>query len=205
MSLLVRAPMVADADALGAVHVRAWQAAYCGGLMPDGYLASLSIDERASMWCGALRRAPAARSSRFVVTTDDAVIGFALVGPVDRDEASEVGELYAINIDPDHWGTGAGTALISAGEAALQDAGFSKAVLWVHPDNGRACRFYTARGWSRDNVDRRQDVLGVAVVETRFSRTLTASRQSGSPASSRSSAGSAASIASTSASSRHTI
>jgi hypothetical protein len=38
---VIRQPTVDDADALGRTHVRAWQAAYRGGLMPDEYLDSL--------------------------------------------------------------------------------------------------------------------------------------------------------------------
>jgi GNAT superfamily N-acetyltransferase len=63
----------------------------------------------------------------------------SLVGPAGGDDAAGVAELYAINVDPDYWGT-AGPALIEAGLAALRDHGFTTA-LWVHPDNARDCRF----------------------------------------------------------------
>jgi len=50
VSLEIRTPEAGDADDLGRVHVRAWQAAYSGGLMPEDYLNSLSESERASLW-----------------------------------------------------------------------------------------------------------------------------------------------------------
>ena len=173
VSVVIRTPLLEDADALGRVHVRAWQAAYRDGLMPDDYLASLSSQERASMWRDGLADPPRRRASRFVAVADNEVVGFSDVGPAGRDDTAEVGELYAINVDPDYWGAGAGSALIEAGLTALHDHGFTTAILWVHPDNARACRFYAARGWSDEQIKRRQDVLGVEVPETQFSIVLT--------------------------------
>lgn len=165
----IRMPQVEDADALGRVHVRAWQAAYVGGLMPDEYLDSLSETDRASMWRSSLESPPQARRTRLVATVDDEVVGFALVGPSGESPNDDVGELYAINVDPDHWGTGAGAALIDAAVDALRASGFASAVLWVHPDNRRARSFYARRGWIDDGIDREQEVLGVEVPETRLS------------------------------------
>ena len=160
MGAQIRVPRVEDADALGRVHVRAWQTAYAGGLLPDEYLGSLSETDRASMWRSSLEDPPQARRTRLVATVDDEVVGFALVGPAGESQNDGVGELYAINVDPDHWGTGAGVALIDAAVDALQASGFTSAVLWVHPDNRRACAFDARRGWIDDGVDRQQEVLG---------------------------------------------
>ena len=99
------------------------------------------------------------------------VVGFILVGPGADDTAPE-GEVYAINVDPHHWGGGAGTLLLDAGTRALTEEGFTRAVLWVHPGNRRARRFYEARGWSADDAERTQDVLGVTVPEARYVRPL---------------------------------
>lgn len=174
VSLEIRTPEAGDADDLGRVHVRAWQAAYSGGLMPEDYLNSLSESERASMWRTWLENPPRPRETRLVATVDDEVIGFALVGPAGGDEKSDIGELYAINVDPDHWGTGAGAALIDAAITALRANRFASAVLWVHPDNDRARRFYTSGGWIDDKIELRQEVLGVEVPEVRLSLDLDA-------------------------------
>ena len=45
----VRPATVHDARAIATVHVRSWRSAYTG-LLPDGYLESLSVDRGASMW-----------------------------------------------------------------------------------------------------------------------------------------------------------
>jgi len=147
--------------------------------MPDDYLDSLSATERAAMWRSSLESPPRPRASRLVATVEDEVVGFALVGPASSDADAGVGELYAINVVPDHWGTGAAPALIDAATAALRTCGFASAVLWVHPDNVRARRFYAARGWIDDRVERRETVLGVDVPEVRLSlASLTADTES---------------------------
>jgi hypothetical protein len=45
--LTIRAATVADATAIGEVHVRSWQAAYAG-LIPADFLARLSAESRAA-------------------------------------------------------------------------------------------------------------------------------------------------------------
>ncbi|MGF1618467.1 MAG: GNAT family N-acetyltransferase [Acidimicrobiia bacterium] len=169
----LRAPQPEDAEALGVVHVRAWQAAYRGGLMPDDYLDSLSAEERAERWRPALEQPPGTRRARLVVEDGSGtVIGFILVGPEDGDDDNPTGELFAINVDPDHWGTGAGRLLHDAGVEALSEAGFDRAVLWVHPDNARARAFYESLGWQSDDVTRQAEVMGVEVPEVRYSISL---------------------------------
>lgn len=177
VSYLVRSPVHGDADRLGEIHVRAWQAAY-GGFMPDDYLDSLSVPERADMWRDWLGQEPRLRSGRFVAIFDEAVevegsdelAGFILVGPAGGDADAEIGEVYALNVHPGSWGTGAGDALMVAGLALLADSGFRTAVLWVHPDNDNARGFYEYRDWILDAEERTQDVFGVVVPEVRYSR-----------------------------------
>jgi ribosomal protein S18 acetylase RimI-like enzyme len=163
----VRTPVTADAEALGSLHVRAWQRAY-RSLMPDDYLDGLSIDDRNEMWATALGRDPRIPSGRLVAEDDGEVVGFIIVGPAGGEEDSAEGEVYALNVDPDAWGRGAGQALLAAGEAALRSAGFAEAMLWVHPGNERARRFYERAGWRDDGAERDEEVLGVETPEVRY-------------------------------------
>lgn len=173
MGYRVRVPTVGDANALGRVHVRAWQAAYRDGLMPDDYLDALSEAERAAQWRERLGREPEPRSSRLVAVAEDgAVVGFVLVGPADEGPDADTGEVHALNVDPEHWGQGAGCDLLAWGVEELAASGFTRAVLWVHPGNKRARRFYEVHSWRDDALERRQEVLGVTVTETRYSRAL---------------------------------
>jgi GNAT superfamily N-acetyltransferase len=50
-----------------------------------------------------------------VAEQDGRVVGFAVAGAAKDPQGA--GELYAINVDPDHWGTGAGRALLVAAHA----------------------------------------------------------------------------------------
>jgi len=172
-ALIVREPVETDAPSIGTVHVRAWQKAYRGGLMPDEYLDGLFGDERAQMWAEGLRRPPRTTFARFVAEDDGgSVVGFVTVGPADGELNSSEGELYALNVDPDAWGRGFGQALLLAATDALSEAGFREALLWVHPGNERARAFYERFGWGSDGGQRQEEVLGVLVPEVRYRRPL---------------------------------
>ena len=67
-----------------------------------------------------------------VVTVDDHVVGTACFGSCRDVEGMPLGELYTINLDPDHWGHGLGRRLLS--EVTDQLVAFGDAgVLWVVP------------------------------------------------------------------------
>lgn len=166
-----RPARLADAPAIGLLHVRAWQAAY-HELMPAAYLDNLSADDRAQMWRRDIIR-PRDRSRLLVIELNDCILGFAAVGPP-RDTGTDdaTGELYAINVDPGTWGTGAGATLLDAATTELAELGFTQAILWVHPENARARRFYERGGWTPDEAARQVEVLGVVVPEVRYRRPL---------------------------------
>jgi GNAT superfamily N-acetyltransferase len=165
----VRPATVADAAAIGRLHVRAWQAAYRGH-MPDTYLDGLRAEERAAYWERALRRQDR-RGVILVAEQAGEVIGFATAGPSPDPEGA--GELFAINLDPDHWGTGAGRVLLEAAQEELDRMGFAESVLWVLTGNARARRFYERAGWTADGTERRDEVFGVTVAEVRYRRRWT--------------------------------
>jgi ribosomal protein S18 acetylase RimI-like enzyme len=165
----IRAATPADAPAMGRVHVRAWQAAY-RGQMPDDYLDGLRPADRQAHWEGALRRDDL-RGALLVAERDGEVVGFAVVGPSRDPEGA--GELYVLNLDPDHWGTGAGRALLAAAQAELDRQGFAETVLWVLVGNARARRFYEIAGWTADGAERSSEVFGVSVSEVRYRRRST--------------------------------
>lgn len=162
----VRPATAADAPAMGRLVVRAWQAAYRGH-MPDDYLDGLRAEDRADYWDGMLRREDL-RGVVLVAERAGEVIGFAAAGP--SPDPAGAGELFAINLDPGHWGTGAGRALLEAAQAELVRMGFAEMVLWVLPGNARARRFYEIAGWVADGSSRTSEVFGVTVPEVRYRR-----------------------------------
>jgi ribosomal protein S18 acetylase RimI-like enzyme len=170
----VRPATVADAPAMGRVHIRAWQAAY-RGQMPEDYLDGLRPEDRAAYWDGVLRR-EGRRGAVLVAERAGEVVVFAAAGPSPDPEGA--GELYAIDVDPAHWGTGAGRALLGAARAELAGMGFDETVLWVLPANARARRFYEIAGWVADGTERTSEVFGVTVPEVRYRRRSTSAESS---------------------------
>jgi ribosomal protein S18 acetylase RimI-like enzyme len=170
----VRPATVTDAPAMGRLVVRAWRAAYRGH-MPDDYLDGLRPEDRAAYWDGVLRR-EGRRGVILVAERGGEVVGFAAAGPSPDPEGA--GELYAINVDPAHWGTGAGRALLLAAQAELASLGFDDTVLWVLPANARARRFYEIAGWVADGTERTMEVFGVSVPEVRYRRRSTSEESS---------------------------
>lgn len=169
--IVVREAAVSDADALGRVHVEAWRAAYAG-MMPDDFLASLDPAKRAARWRERLGASTKDRATFVALDETNALVGFVSVGPA-RDGGD--GELYAINVAPRAWGTGAATALLARAVEALRVLGHREAILWVLRQNARARRFYEREGW-RQTGDRRDTVsendFAFEVDELRYARAL---------------------------------
>src|SRR6267378_4296634 len=103
--LILREATRADARAIADIHVTAWRAAY-RDLMPQSYLESLSIDERARMWEKTIARPGPAQLA--LAELDGELAGFCLYGPTRDREATDVAEIYAVNVRPARWRQGAG-------------------------------------------------------------------------------------------------
>ncbi|MDY7101045.1 MAG: GNAT family N-acetyltransferase [Actinomycetota bacterium] len=171
-----------DGPAIGRVHVAAWRAAY-REVMPAVFLDGLEPTERGERWRATLTAAsvdPADHPATFVVPgADGDVEGFALVGAArDADVGIGVGELWAINVEPAAWGSGAGPALLARAREALIGRGYVESVLWVVERNPRARRFYEREGWSADGAVRTEEIGGTAVREVRYRCGLAASNGS---------------------------
>ncbi|MDQ3738923.1 MAG: GNAT family N-acetyltransferase [Actinomycetota bacterium] len=141
--------------------------------MSDDYLDGLRAQDRADNWRRGLST-PRPRRHLRVLELNGSVVGFAAFGPVADDPGStEVGELYAINLDPDVWRQGLGRTLLRDVVATLATDGYPSAVLWVASENARARGLYEAEGWVFDSTERDAEVLGARVHEVRYHRDLT--------------------------------
>ncbi len=158
---MIRPGTAADAEGVARVHVETWQAAYAHAL-PSEQLEALSLEEAVERH----RRWP----PELVAEQDGEIVGFVSVG-ASRDPGTD-GELFAIYVHPEHWGTGVGRALLDAGEEELRRLGHNEAILWVLEDNPRARRFYEIAGWSADGAAREIHIFGFDVDEVRYSKRL---------------------------------
>jgi GNAT superfamily N-acetyltransferase len=161
----IRLARADDARAVAHVHVTTWQDAY-RGLLPDEYLDSLDVTERAN----AYRRAGLLTDPErpvFVYEKEGRIDGFGWVGPSADEPGS--GELYAIYVTASNWGTGVGRDLMDAAERWLAER-FTAATLWVLVENVRARRFYEKRGWALDGATKDDDREAFVMHEVRYRR-----------------------------------
>jgi ribosomal protein S18 acetylase RimI-like enzyme len=156
-----------DAPAIAHVHVETWRGAYAHAF-PADYLAALDPARRARFWRETVERG----DDVLVAERDGRVVGFASVGPSPGDDGAR-GELYAIYVLPEAWGTGMGRELLTAAVDRLTARGFAEAILWVLEDNPRARRFYEAGGWRADGERRTETIGGIPAGEVRYGRVLT--------------------------------
>jgi ribosomal protein S18 acetylase RimI-like enzyme len=151
MPVAIREATPNDAEAIAGIHVRAWQAAYRGQLS-DEYLDGLRVDDRLEMHRGALE-APPPDYRMWVAEDDGRSVGFAVTGKSqDADAEERTAEVYAIYLEPDRMGTGAGRELFEHAVDDLRERGFRAATLWVLETNERARRFYEIAGWKHDGA-----------------------------------------------------
>ncbi len=119
------------------MHVASWQRAYAG-IVPDAYLASLSVAEREHNWRQLHEQQPA----HLLVARDaGGVTGFVAFGASrDADAPAAGGEIWAIYVAPQAWSAGIGQRLLHAATEQLQSEGFCTTSLWVIAGNQRAMR-----------------------------------------------------------------
>ncbi|MDR7484532.1 MAG: GNAT family N-acetyltransferase [Armatimonadota bacterium] len=124
----------ADARQIARIHVLAWQETY-HNILPDQFLASLSVERRQEMWTAQLAD-PTRASGIFVVEREGAgVVGFSSAGPARGEALGFSGELYAIYLLASHQRRGLGRALFCAAAGFLHQHGVRSMMLWVLKDN----------------------------------------------------------------------
>ncbi|KRB76033.1 GCN5 family acetyltransferase [Nocardioides sp. Root190] len=152
----VRVGWPADAAAMAAVQLRAWQQRYDDRMAAQLEEQGIGPDELATAWRGTLGRPPQARQRAMVALVHDEVVGFALTGPnTDPDaDASVDGEIGEFTIDPERTRAGHGSRLLQACADTLVADGFTRAVFWVDAADDISRAFLTSAGWAPDGASR---------------------------------------------------
>jgi GrpB-like predicted nucleotidyltransferase (UPF0157 family)/RimJ/RimL family protein N-acetyltransferase len=163
---VLRDATLADARSIADLHAQSWRATY-RGLVPQGYLDSLSGDDRLEKWLSWLATGPPANQAVVVVQRGQ-IRGFATICATEGVPPV----LGAIYVDVEHWGRGYGGALLAAAEERARNAGHTEMTLWVHPRNEHARRFYERAGWTDDGLERTATAWGVELPERRYRRRL---------------------------------
>jgi ribosomal protein S18 acetylase RimI-like enzyme len=144
----VRPARLEELPDVARVRVASWRAGYAG-LVPDSELVAIGEPDRLDAWVA--RMSTSTGTTTLVAVRDDVVIGFAAQGAERSDLAPAVpgrGEVYALYVHPDHWGTGAGHALMTASRAELRARGFDAVSIWVLEGNERGIAFYLRQGFA---------------------------------------------------------
>jgi ribosomal protein S18 acetylase RimI-like enzyme len=148
--------------------VAAWRAAY-RGILSDAFLDGLDVKRIEQAWVEIVESSDRAN---LVVEVDERAIGFVGFGAA-RDEdtdPAQVAEVYGIYVHPDHWRTGAGSALMEAALEQLHQGGYTEVVLWTMRDNTPAHGFYRKNGFRRDARTKISERGGEPFTEVRFRR-----------------------------------
>ena len=185
----IRKARPADSVAIAAVHVAAWRNTY-PGILPDAYLAKLSVSRQAVYYDQAIRSGTgvmvASASGADVAPGGAArIIGFTTASRARHGEISgqvlgegEIETLYVLDDWREH---GVGRRLLRAAAAHLAEAGCRSAFLWVLRDN--PSRWFYERLGGKPAAEAVIHVGGQGITQTAFvwdpiERLLAASPQS---------------------------
>lgn len=145
----VREAVPGDGAAIGLVNLNGWRTAYAG-IMPEDFLRQRTPEKAAEFWKKSLE----AKNSVTLVAQKDGLIRGFLNGGKAREGLTDFdSEVYAIYVDQELRGAGAGETLIRAFWALEAARGSRSCALWVLEANPHR-RFYEKMGGSL--LDRRQ-------------------------------------------------
>ena len=165
----VRPAVASDAAQVASVHANSSRAAY-EGVAPAG-AQSLTLEQRKAFWEDAIEFGEPLLQ---VALDGERVIGF--VGyDRSRDPRSKAttGEIWALYVEPSHWGRGGGLALWDAAREGLLEEGCTDVTLWIPTCNDRALRFVELAGFKRElSSAKTVKVSGVKLEEIRLRRPL---------------------------------
>ncbi|HET6307501.1 MAG TPA: GNAT family N-acetyltransferase [Rhodopila sp.] len=172
--IALRKARVADAIAIGAVHVAAWRSAY-PGILPDEFLARLSVSRQAAYYEAAIRGGTGvvvATASGVDVPsgTGPRIIGFSTAGRARHAEIGgkrlAEGEVETLYVLDDWRERGVGRRLMRAAAGHLMDIGCKSAFLWVLRDN--PSRWFYQRLGGRPVAEQMIPFAGHMVAQTAF-------------------------------------
>ncbi|GAA0317688.1 GNAT family N-acetyltransferase [Streptomyces polychromogenes] len=172
MTITVREMDGADIEAVSAIRVRGWQAAYAG-LVPREYLDAMTVEEDAEQRRRWFSR-PERTSRDLVALGGSGPVGWIAYGPWrgEPPAAEAVGEVYALYVSPELIGTGIGRRLLDEAHARMRAEGFTTSALWVLAGNERGRRFYERAGYRADGEARDDPYDTIVLTELRHLRAL---------------------------------
>lgn len=170
----LRKARVADAIAIGAVHVAAWRSTY-PGILPDTYLAKMSVSRQAAYYDAAIRggtgvTVATASGIDVPIGSGPRIIGFTTAGRARHMEVGgrrlAEGEVETLYVLDDWRERGVGRRLMRAAAAHLVDSGCKSAFVWVLRDN--PSRWFYQRIGGKPAAEQTVRIAGQDVAQTAF-------------------------------------
>ena len=155
----IRTATETDRYDIGRVYCESWKAAY-QNLLPRTYLDTLTpescVPEKVS-------------ADDIVLEKRGAVVGICHISEARDREDKAWGEVVAIYLLPEMWGTGVGSELLQEALKRLKENGFRNICLWVLKDNIRARKFYDKNGFQASGNEREIEIAVCRVSEVEYS------------------------------------
>ncbi|MDX1492521.1 MAG: GNAT family N-acetyltransferase [Longimicrobiales bacterium] len=162
---MLRPGVVADAEAIEAVHYASREAVYAGRVAdwpPPGPDRPGRI-RRWQQWLSD------PEISALVADDGGHIVGFCTIRPSqDEDVPPSTAEMPTLYIRPDYWHRGLGRSLCQAALDLASQAGFEILTLWVLEMNQRARRFYEIFGFEADGATKVDELTTERLVALRY-------------------------------------
>ncbi len=168
--ITVRRAEPTDAVAIAAVHVAAWRSTY-PGILPDAYLARMSVTRQAIGYERSIRRGISVHVAQNSLPAQGQpasgrprIVGFATGAP--HAHALGDGEIETLYVLDDWRDLGIGRGLMAAVARDLAGTGCASAYCWVLRDN--PSRWFYQRVGGRPAATATVRVAGLAIPQTAF-------------------------------------
>ena len=156
---MIRPAAQGDSSAMGKIYCLSWQGGY-KDILPEEYLAALTEEV-----CAPKKVNP--DCNLVWEEADGTLAGLVNFGAA-RGGEENIGELRAIYVLPEVWGSGIAAKLFSAAAERLKARGFEHFYLWVLEDNLRARRFYEKMGMRRADERKEVNIGGKFAAEVKY-------------------------------------
>jgi GNAT superfamily N-acetyltransferase len=142
--LAIRTAVPEDARAIAQARIDAWRTTY-KGMIPDAYLAAMSVDNSTALWLRVLTAA-SSKANVFVAANGEDIVGFAAGNLLPEPKHGLDAELTAIYLRRGSQRAGVGRRLVAAVVAAERAQGATGLLTWVIAGNKGARAFYERLG-----------------------------------------------------------
>ncbi|UXI02556.1 GNAT family N-acetyltransferase [Photobacterium sp. TY1-4] len=168
MPYQIRKASIDDVNAIAAIHVASWSAAY-DGLMPQNYIHRFTLAHREKQWANIIGRELA---WVFVAEDQSGLLGFLCCGQPKGYDNPKTYELSALYIAPTRYHSGIGSCLYDTCEKHLLNLGGERIELWALAGNHRAHRFYQRHGFQPTGSVSQEEIDGTVLIDLEFSKNI---------------------------------